>query len=196
MINETRARRDRLVTLFVVFLLAATAMFVIGVAVERSRGHHETVAGSRTIEAPSSQPSVSTGGEEGNEAGEGEEGHGSGEGGQDREGAVQHGAGSDESVFGIDPESTPAVTTVVVLSLALVAVVWWWPIGVVLLAAGLFCVATVGFDVREAVLQSNEGRTGVTVLAITVAVLHAAAAASAFAAVTQHGRAGLMRREE
>jgi len=195
MINETRARRDGPVTLFVAFLLEATAMFVIGVAVERSQARHETVASPRTIDTPSSEPSVGTGGEEGHDAGEGEEGDESGEGGEAREGAEQHSAeGGDESVLGIDPESTPAVTAVVVLSVALAAIVWWWPAGVVLLTAGLFCVAAVGFDVREAVVQSNEGRTGVTAIAITVALLHAAAAASAFAAVAQHGRAGLTRR--
>src|SRR5215510_4093575 len=116
MINDTRARRDRPVTLFVAFLLAATAMFVIGVAVERSQARHETVASPRTIDAPSSEPSVSTGGEEGHESGEGGESH---------EGAEQHSAeGGDESVLGIDPESTPAVTAVVVLSVALAAIVW------------------------------------------------------------------------
>ncbi len=196
-IDQTRPARDRWVTLFVTLLLAAAAAFVIGVAVERDQGHAESAH---------SQSPVPSAGEAGNhsEAGEGGSHSEAGEGGSHSE-AGEHGSeptengeagktggtgehDSDESVLGIDPESNAAVTTAVLISVLLAAVVWRWPVLPTLLAGAVFCLAAAAFDIREVAHQTAEGRTGVAVLAALVAALHVAAAASAAAASAQRSR--------
>jgi hypothetical protein len=168
------------VTLFVALLLAATAAFVIGVAVEHDEGHAET---------GKSQSSVTSAGEAGNHSESGEEGHESTEHSEtSRAGEQDSGEGGDESVLGIDPESSAAVVTAVLISLLLAGVVWRWPVVPTLLAGASFCLAAVAFDVREVAHQATEGRTGVAVLALLVAALHLSAAACAAAAAAQRWR--------
>lgn len=172
MINErVGPGRDHWVRWFVALWLAATALFVIGVAVERSQGHRE--AGGQPG-APTAEPSNHTDDEGDEPAGE-EVGHGTDEGGEAGESSDES---TDESVFGVDPESTPAVTAVVLVSLLLAWVAWRWTAAWSLLIGAAFCVAALAFDVREIVHQANEGRTTVAVLAAAVALLHATAAAS------------------
>jgi hypothetical protein len=187
-IDQTRPARDRWVTLFVTLLLAAAAAFVIGVAVERDQGHAESAH---------SQSPVPSAGEAGNhsEAGEGGSHSEAGEHGseptENGEAGKTGGTGehdSDESVLGIDPESNAAVTTAVLISVLLAAVVWRWPVLPTLLAGAVFCLAAAAFDIREVAHQTAEGRTGVAVLAALVAALHVAAAASAAAASAQRSR--------
>jgi hypothetical protein len=187
-IDQTRPARDRWVTLFVTLLLAAAAAFVIGVAVERDQGHAESAH---------SQSPVPSAGEAGNhsEAGEGGSHSEAGEHGseptENGEAGKTGGTGehdSDESVLGIDPESNAAVTTAVLISVLLAAVVWRWPVLPTLLAGAVFCLVAAAFDIREVAHQTAEGRTGVAVLAALVAALHVAAAASAAAASAQRSR--------
>ncbi len=184
-IDQTRPARDRWVTLFVTLLLAAAAAFVIGVAVERDQGHAESAH---------SQSPVPSAGEAGNhsEAGEGGSHSEAGEhGSEPTENGEASRTGehdSDESVLGIDPESNAAVTTAVLISVLLAAVVWRWPVLPTLLAGAVFCLAAAAFDIREVAHQTAEGRTGVAVLAALVAALHVAAAASAAAASAQRSR--------
>ena len=180
MINETDMTRQSLrwVRLFVAFLLAATAAFVIGVAVERSQEHREPAGTSETPETPiAGEPGTPADDGDVGEHGEEGEGHEPIGGDEAAEDAEQHSdAGGDETVFGVDPESTPAVVTVVAVSLLLVGLVWWWPMPWVLLGGAAFCAAAAAFDVREVVHQVAEDRTGVATVAVLVAVLHAAAA--------------------
>jgi hypothetical protein len=86
-------------------------------------------------------------------------------------------AGESETLLGINPESTDLLVVAVVASLALAAGAWW--LGGSALVLGIVALAMAAFaalDVREIVHQTNESRTGLTLLAALVAALHIAAA--------------------
>ena len=90
-------------------------------------------------------------------------------------------SGERESLLGVDVESTPLILLAVIAGLALVALVAA-PLGrrpAVLLAIAATAIAWAALDVREAVHQIDESRTGIAMLAIGVAALHLAAAAVA-----------------
>jgi hypothetical protein len=167
------------VTLFVSLLLAAAATFVIGVAVERDQGHAET---------STSQGSVTSAGEAGGHSETGEEGRELSEHSETNRTGAQDSEVGDESVLGIDQESSAAAATAVLISLLLAGVVWRWPVLPTLLVGTAFCLVAAAFDVREVAHQAADGRTGVAVLASLVAVLHLAAAACAAAASAQGWR--------
>lgn len=88
-----------------------------------------------------------------------------------------------EKVFGLDLESIPLVIAAVVVSLLLAAFVVGRRVAVVLLAAAAFAAVFAALDIAEAVHQNREGRGGLTVLAIVIAMVHAAAALVAIAAL-------------
>jgi hypothetical protein len=177
------------VSLFVALLLAAAAAFVVGVAVERDQGHAETAHSQSSVTPAGEEGTHSEAGEEGTHSEAGEEGRASTEHSETKgNGEEDSGRVGDESVLGIDPESSAAVTTAVLISLLLAAVVWRWPVLPTLLAGAAFCLAAAAFDVREVAHQIAEGRTGVALLAVLVAALHLAAAASAAAAAAQRRR--------
>lgn len=166
--------------LFVALLLAAAAAFVIGVAVERDQGHGDS---------GNSHSSVTPEGVEGTHSEAGEEGRESTENGETNGTAEQDSGGvGDESMLGIDPESSAAVATAVLISLVLAGVVWRWPVLPTLVAGAVFCLGAAAFDMREVAHQIAEGRHAVAFLALLVAALHLAAAGSATAASAQRWR--------
>ena len=144
-------------TLLVVLIVAATALFVIGVSIERGdeQAHHAE-AGEVAPEA-----AERTGG--------GQEAH-----------TAEAERGEELRPLGIDVEAWPFVAAAVLTSLALAIAVWLRPrsdsllIGVVL-AMLAFAV----LDIREAFHQADIDEMGLAVLASVVAVLHLAAAAVA-----------------
>jgi hypothetical protein len=179
--DQTRhAAHGRWVTLFVALLLAAAAAFVIGVALERDHAHAETAHSQSSITSAGEEGTHSEAGEEGREATENSETSTTGE--------RDSGEVGDESLLGVDPESTAAVATAVLISLLIAGVVWRWPVVPTLLAGALFCLAAAAFDVREVAHQTAEGRTAVAAVALVVAVLHLAAAACAMAGFAQRWR--------
>lgn len=162
----------RLPVVLIALLVAATAAFVVGVTIERSRGEAHPEPAS-TVEG---------------EAGEaGEAGHKEGaESGEETRAEESPGAHADEAnaetFLGIDYEAVPFIVLAAAFSLALAAAVWLRPESVPLLA--LVVVAMVAFaalDAREVVHQLDEDNGGLALLAGVIAALHLGAAAVAVA---------------
>jgi hypothetical protein len=147
----------------VALIVAATATFVAGVALERGResGHHERSASEASSEL----------GEAHSDSGEA----------QSHEGDVAE-RGSAEPreelrPLGVDVEAWPFVAVAAVASLAIAAAAFARPRSVallVLVAAAMLAFAAL--DVREVVHQLDEDAGGLALLAGTVAALHLAAA--------------------
>lgn len=148
-------------------ILAATALFVVGVAVERN-------SGDRHVEASSSTPAS---------GGEGEAAHSQGKetGAESQEHAAkpagrEGGEASGDKLLGIDVESTSLVALAAVASMGLALGVWLRPTWAALLS--LTAVALVAFaalDIREVFHQLDENKGGLAALAALVAALHLAA---------------------
>lgn len=155
--------------LLVALLVVSTAAFAVGVSIERSSGdtHSET---------PAVDESSSATGESGEEA----EGHA--EGGAGAQAHVDEGGGAgeesnSETLLGIDLEAAPFVALAAAFSLALAVAVWLRPTRALLLAGVVVAmVAFAALDVREVFHQLDESKTGLAVLAVTVAALHLGAA--------------------
>ena len=150
-------------------LLAATALFVVGVTVERiqepaGRSHSET-------------SSESSGGSSGETSGESTEGEHANEPGGEETGHAETGNG--ETVLGVDVESTPFVLLAVLSALAVAAAAWVRPLPWVLLVGAAYALVAAVLDVREVVHQLDEDRAGIATLAVGVAVLHLLAAGAA-----------------
>jgi hypothetical protein len=154
-------------------VVASTAAFVVGVAIERSQGE----GGGEQQSKP---------------AAEGESGHVEGQGAEGESHAATESGHSEsgETLLGINPESTGLLVVAVLTSLALaaaVALVQGSPL--VPLVVGLAMLAFAALDVREVVHQINVSDTGLAILAGFVAALHlAAAGASAALARNERGR--------
>ena len=131
-------------------LIAAAALFAIGVATEGD-AHDETVT---TVE--SDEHNDATEQAEHNEAAEASE--------------------TGERIFGVNLESTPLVVLAVVISAALAAATWRTDRKLILLVTALFAAALAVLDVAEFSHQIKESATTIAVLAAVIAVLHAAAA--------------------
>jgi hypothetical protein len=169
----------RSVGTLIAVMLAATAAFAVGVAIERHQRTSETArAGSAHSESPAAH-AAETGGEaavtEGSPAGAGGN-------------AAGH-SDSSETLLGVNPESMGLVIVAVALSLLLALAVWraagvWWVLGAVALAMGVFC----ALDVREVIHQAHESRTALVLLAAGVAALHLVAALLAGSAARAVGR--------
>jgi Flp pilus assembly protein TadB len=157
--------------MLVALLVTSTALFAAGVIAERSQteGHAEPASvHARESGEPAAEP-------EGAHA-EGGEAAGTGEGRPTSEHSEER-----ETVLGVDIESTPLIVLAVIAGLAL-AVLVAAPPGrppAVLLTIAAIAVAWAVLDVREAVHQIDESRSGLAALAIAVALLHLAAAAAA-----------------
>ncbi|HEY7072044.1 MAG TPA: hypothetical protein VH479_18095 [Acidimicrobiales bacterium] len=158
--RAVRARR-----LAAVLLAATAGLFVLGVSAEREE-HRD--AGSRSGEVGDAH------GREGGEAVEG--GERSGEsGGESGEGAV----------LGVDLESPGIVALGVVVSVGLAAALWMTDRRAVAWAAAGFAAVFVLADLAEVGRQLDEAHGGLALLAVALALGHAAAAgAAAVAAVT------------
>jgi len=86
----------------------------------------------------------------------------------------------EETVAGVDPESTPLVVFAIVTSLLLAAGCWFRPDWRWLLVATAFAMAAFAvLDLRELIHQLDESNTGLAVQAGAVAILHGAAAVTA-----------------
>jgi len=156
--------------MLVSLIVLSTVAFGVGVILERLSGEpaHE---GSST-EAPAHE-------------GGGEAVEGSGEEGAGGEVAapVSEGSGEpngEETVVGIDPESTPLVVFAIVASLLLAAGCWFRPGWQWLLVVTAFATAAFAvLDFRELIHQLDESNTGLAFVAGAVAVLHVAASVTA-----------------
>ncbi len=145
----------------VLLIALSTAGFVVGTTIERGQRESHT--------APAAtERHTESGGEAGGEAG----------GESTAKLAAEAGGHAEYRPFGIDIEAIPFIVLAALSSLALAALAWvrpaWLP-GLLLAVAAMALFAVL--DVREVVHQSDEGRTGLAVLAGLVAALHAAAAA-------------------
>ena len=143
-------------------IVAVTAAFVVGVAIERGResGHPERSASEATSEP----------GEAHSETGEAAS-------------VAEHRSAEPREELrplGVDVEAWPFVAVAAVASLALAAAAFSRPRAVVLLAlVGAAMLAFAALDVREVVHQLDDDAGGLALLAGTVAALHLAAAAVA-----------------
>jgi Flp pilus assembly protein TadB len=150
----------------VALILAATALFVIGIILERNTGEHHSESVARAQESPEEHAA---------EAGE--------EAPAERE--SESGDESDEKVLGINLESTPFVILAVIGSLALAALVWFGraPWMLALVAAAMLAFAI--FDIAEVFHQIDRSEAGIAVIATAVAVLHLAAARASHSVTTE-----------
>ncbi len=165
----------------VALLVASTALFAVGSIAERSSTDTHT--------EPAAAHAAETSGESGEPAGAHSEGGASeattsGET-EHVESATDH--AERERLLGVDAESTPLVVLTVLAGLALAALAAS-RIGLArgfLLAVVVIGLAWAALDIREAVHQLDESRTGVAVVAMAVAALHLAAAAISGRRATQ-----------
>lgn len=145
-------------------IAVAAILFAIGVSVEKSDTHAEP-AGVH-VEGDASEG-------EATEAGESAEATESGE-------ANEEGA-EDETLLGIDLESTPLIVAAVVASLALAGGAWARPDSRALLTLiGIAMLAFAVLDIREVVHQLDEDKSELALLAGLVALLHLGAAGLAW----------------
>lgn len=149
--------KPRGVWVLLALMALATVMFGIGVAIEKSTAAPAVVAAHQEI----------SGGESGETAG------------------AQSSAANPEALFGIDPESARLVAAAILGSALLGVGVWlYWRRREVLWAVGAGMAAFALLDVVELARQTTENHIGLAILAGTVAILHAAAAAMAIRLAT------------
>jgi hypothetical protein len=152
----------RLKLLLVCSLIASTALFAVGVAIERSR--------SETTEAPSGEVSHTdegTGGEGTTEGGSGQEGSNAAE----TAGPTEH-SDSDAVFLGVDLESWWLVAIAVAVSLGLAAAVWFRPLRPILALTGVVALVFAAFDLAEVAHQVSASKAGLVAIAAVVALLH------------------------
>jgi|RhiMethySRZTD1v2_1073278.scaffolds.fasta_scaffold220865_2 hypothetical protein len=145
--------RDRLPVVAAVLLVAATILFVVGTSIERSQTETGEHQEGTTVERPAAE-----GGEQNRSAG-----------------------GSDEELFGINPESAGLTAVVAAVSLLLVVLLAVRPgkgLLVTVIVVGLVFAA---LDVREVLRQASESNAGLLVLALITGLLHLGAAVVAAA---------------
>lgn len=157
-------------SLLAAIIVLATVLFVVGVSIERSEGHHDEEPSAAHVEAGEGEAS---------EAGEGAA-HEDGEASAAADG-TGHEEEEDEKVLGVDLESTPFIVLAALVSLALALGAWLRPdsaalLGLVALAMLAFAV----FDIAEIGHQIEESEAGLVVIAALVAGLHLAASGLAF----------------
>ena len=152
-------------------LIAGAALFAIGVTSERS-GEDDHGSSESVAEVNSEQA---------DQAGEGEAAE-QGTGDEAAEGSAESAEGSEESeeseesLFGVNLESPVFVVLGVAASLALAVLTWRSNARRLLIATGLFAAVFAVLDIAEAVRKFNDSETGIAVLALTIGVIHAAAA--------------------
>lgn len=143
-------------------IVVATALFVTGVSLEKSKSHDDHGP------EPATQAEAE-GSEEGAEAEEVQR-RSESEGDENDE-------GDEATLLGVDLESTPLIVLAVVVALCLAAATWIKPgSAALLLAVGLAMLAFAVLDVREVAHQLDESKDGVALLAALVALLHGVAA--------------------
>jgi hypothetical protein len=158
-------------------LVLATVVFVIGVMAERS------MAGEAAETRPYEAVTVSSN----EQPEEGEAAEGAGEEAHADEVAEPHSEAGEtsETIVGINLESTRTVIAAVVISLFLAAALYFWGTPATLIVAGAVALLFAVLDLREVAHQLSEGRSGLVVVALLAAVLHAGAAVVAGLALTR-----------
>ena len=144
-----------------VLVVAATAAFVVGVALERhSRADHHEASAARSEPAGGEEP---------------------GESGEPHAEAPAHAAETAEELrpLGIDVEAWPFVALAAIASVALLAAALARPRAAAVLALAM--IAFAALDVREVAHQVDEDAAGLAALAGAVAALHLGAGALAVA---------------
>jgi hypothetical protein len=166
--------------LLVLLLVAATALLVVGVSVEKSSGDTHEESGAAATEQASGDEHAEESGEGAESGEEGESGEASeaGEaGGGHAESAAGQASEEDETLLGTDLEATGFVALAAVVSLALALALWLRPGWAQLLAVVVVVmVAFAALDVREVFHQIDEDDGGLALLAGVVAALHLVAA--------------------
>jgi hypothetical protein len=174
--------------LLVALIVAATAAFVVGTAIERNStgesGHNEatTVAAPVSKEAGASKETQSEAGGESPAAHTSETARAPSKSGGE-------GSHAELRPLGIDIEAWPFVAVAAVASLGLAAAAWLRPTAAPLLV--LVAVAMLAFaalDVREVVHQLDIDNSGLAVMAGAIATLHAAAGVVAAALTSRAWR--------
>jgi hypothetical protein len=159
-------------TVLACLVVSATALFVVGVAIERGsdEDHHGALV--ETADGHAENREESTYEETG---AEGEAAHG-GERERDAEAAIEPEESHEElRPLGIDVEAWPFVTAAALVSLALAAAPWLRPSATVLSFVAVAMLAFAALDVREVVHQLDIDENGLAVAAGAVAALHLAA---------------------
>jgi hypothetical protein len=164
---------SRLRWALVALLVVSTVLFAVGVIAERSDGDTHADAVAQQAEGTDGEAVEPEGAhDEAGESGalESEEGHG--------ETASGETGSEDERVLGVDLESTPMIVLAVIAGLGLAALTATrlGRLRGFLLAVTVIALLWAALDVREVIHQLDESRTGIAVVAMTVAVLHVAAA--------------------
>jgi hypothetical protein len=162
----------RLKLLLVCSLIASTALFAIGVAIERSRSER-----TETPSAEASHTDEETGGEATTEGGLGEEGGGAPEAAT----STEH-SDSDAVFLGVDLESWWLVGVAIAVSLGLALAVWYRPVRPVLALTGVVGLVFAAFDMAEVAHQLSDMETALVAIATAVALLHLLTASLAVAA--------------
>jgi hypothetical protein len=165
-------------------MVLSTVLFVAGVALERS----SSGPGDTHPSTPQVAPTVSAGAEapEGSEAREAQERQEAAAAAspESAEGTPAHEAAEQNRVFGIDVESPWVITSVVILTLLLIAALFLLGERVLPLVVLVAVVATV-FDLREAGYQLGQARYLIAALAIGVVASRIATAVVAWLAWRQ-----------
>jgi hypothetical protein len=161
----------RLKLLLVYSLIASTALFAVGVAIERSR--------SEGTETPSGVSHIDegAGGEGTTEGGSGEEGSNAAEAAT----STEHSDG-DAVFLGVDLESWWLVGVAVAVSLGLALAVWFRPLRPVLVLTGVVALVFAAFDLAEVAHQVSASEPALVAIAVVVALLHLSSAGLAAAA--------------
>jgi hypothetical protein len=157
----------RLRALLVALVLASTAGFVVGVAIEHDdQGHDDHPAAA--VEAAKHHDD--------SHAAEGTAEHAAAEHNAVGETTEAHAANEELHPFGISIESTPFVALAVAASALLALAAWLRPNPVLLALIAVAMLAFAALDAREVAHQLDEDRTRLALLAALVAALHAASA--------------------
>ena len=157
----------RLKLLLVYSLIASTALFAVGVAIERSR--------SEGTETPSGEVSHTDEGGEGTTEGSSAEESNAAETAT----SIEH---SDAVFLGVDLESWWLVGVAVAVSLGLALAVWFRPLRPVLALTGVVALVFAAFDLAEVANQVTASEPALVAIAAVVALLHLSSAGLAAAA--------------
>ena len=91
----------------------------------------------------------------------------------------EHGEGHEESILGIEPESTPLVILAVAVSLLLAVALWRSRSLRLVWVAVVFCAGFAVMDALEVIRTLDAEESGIAAIAAIVTVLHLAAALTA-----------------
>jgi FtsH-binding integral membrane protein len=148
-------------------LVAGAALFGVGVAAERHATAHHTETSAVTASTGESGTGESGTGESGTES---SEMHTE----QPATDTAGHSESANETVLGVNLESTALVVFAAAVSLVLAAVTFRRDIRSVLLATVGCALVFAAFDIAEVAHQIKESRAGLAMLAAVVAVVHVA----------------------